>query len=262
MIIHPNRFRRLNTALITQMLGHKAAQAAFPAPLARWLMTENSGSTFADSSGNGYTMTLGSGASLGGNTGTLPGYPGVNAPIWNTSIRNAALSGYVSALDFGATKPFTVSSWIYPLGSNGCVIGNYDSTQSYVGWSMRTDYPSTHLGLATNTSNGQALIVYANASIAASVTSFLCATFDGSGLAAGVKLYINGVPQTTSVTSDNITTSAASTSPVTLATVPNQPFVSNMSGYQSDTILFGSVLTAAQIAELFVHGPTAALPAH
>lgn len=79
--------------------------------LVRWRMNENTGTTVADSSGNGHTLTL------------------FNTPLWTNGINGSAVlfdgvNQYGSCAGFGSTQlgtAFTVSSWVKAIGVNSSV---------------------------------------------------------------------------------------------------------------------------------------------
>jgi len=258
MIIHQNKYRRMNPALIQQVIGYKKSgpNPTPPAPLAWWEL--NGAGSVTDLSGNGYNLT-GNGSSSGT-------FPGTSAPaaVYNLSLRMYQVSqGQVTALDFGASpQPFSVSSWINS-GTDGCVVNNLDSNANYQGWTMYYGiYPVSHeMTLQLNSNSGKggsgSITVRTNTggSLAYNESWHLALTYDGSNHAAGVKLYINGALAPMTVFSDNLVGSASGDQPVSLGAIANNQYTFALTNYQSDTRLWNVALNSAQIATLYTAGP-------
>jgi hypothetical protein len=256
MIVYPNKFRKLSTALFKQILGSGRGHItpAFPSPV-MWYKLYDAGTTFADFSGNGYTMI-----NPGSNTqAAFPGWTGIYGTQWNSSSRNANLASYVPALDFGAAQPWTASAWVN-ISQGGVVIGNLDTTNGYQGWMFyASGYPTQNeisaqvVGLAGATS----ITVTSNTggSLTFSSTHFVTVTYDGSEHAAGVKLYIDGAQVATIATTDTLTPPSESTAPIGIGSLTNSPFNEGMQGDECDIRVWKSVLTSTQITDLFTWGP-------
>jgi hypothetical protein len=160
-----------------------------------WNFDEGTGTTAYDSSGNN-------------NVGTL-----VNGPTWVDGKYGKALSfdgvnDYVAvphsnSLDFERTDSFTISSWITvdSLSDYRNIIGKNDN--AYRGWNLvllsssDASRPNSVCLVLTNTNIYDDLLACSPAnSISAGNTYHIAATYNGSSDVSGVKIYINGVPQT------------------------------------------------------------------
>jgi len=160
-----------------------------------WKFDEGTGTTAHDSSGNG-------------NNGTL-----INGPQWVDGKYGKALSfdgvnDYVAvphsnSLDFERTDSFTISSWITvdSLSDYRNIIGKNDN--AYRGWNLillsssDASRPNSVCLVLTNTNIYNDLLACSPAnSISAGNTYHIAATYNGSSDVSGVKIYINGVPQT------------------------------------------------------------------
>jgi hypothetical protein len=254
MIVHPNKYRKLNPALIRQIIG-KGVAAASTTLVAWWKMNEGSGNYLYDYSGNSYTLFNSSGNN---DWSTLPGFA-VPAVLWNPGGRNCSvLAGYVAALNFGTSTAWSAMGWVnYSQG--GPVVNNLNSNTNYSGWTLYASYYPTQneISAQINAADGSSITVSSNTggSFALNTTYHVAATYDGSGHGAGVKLYINGASVPVTITSDTLDEAASSTEPVTLATVASDQYA-GAEGYQADTRIYTGVLTPAQIFTIHATGPS------
>ncbi len=164
-----------------------------------WRMDEVSGTTFADSKG-AHNAAINGGVTLGVSSTYLSGDASTAATFNGTS--GYASIGDVSALDFTRTSPFTISAivkpnvtrsggatdyWIYTKQNpsapfNGLMFGlRWDGTKTGLFGIFVADYPT------------QAIRLLSSYDLANGTTYLVTMTYDGSGTAAGMKLYVNGV---------------------------------------------------------------------
>jgi hypothetical protein len=111
-----------------------------------------------------------------------------------------------SAGDFEKDKAFSFGAWVKltKRAQFGAVLARMDDRNGgYRGWDLwlENNRVGTHL---IHTWKEDALKVLANMPLALGVWSHLFVTYDGSGKAKGVKIYINGQPQETTVEADNL----------------------------------------------------------
>ncbi len=164
--------------------------------LGHWKLDEGSGTTASDSSGNGYHGTL------------------VNGPSWVDGRFEKALSfdgvdDYVDGgqvLDFERTDPFSVSVWFKKSQSGHFdgLVSRMDATgPNYRGWllSIPGDDIVRFQLRSTETS---AMQVSTTQTVPVGVWTHITVTYDGSSLASGVEIYINGVKQGLTVEQDNL----------------------------------------------------------
>jgi hypothetical protein len=258
VIVHPNKYRKLNPALIRQIIG-KGVVAASTTLVAWWKMNEGSGYTLGDSSGNSNPMTLAGNA----NWQTLPApYSTIQSVRWDNGVRNAALTSGTSAalLNFSRTQAWSASAWLCSITNPGYgfIIGNLDSTNNYSGWALY--YANGELLvqiLHDNSTNYIAVTSSTGGSIVTGGTTVfhLAATYNGSSTAAGVKIYINGVAVTTVVGTDGLTGAVTSTQPTGMGTVPNQQYQYGLNALETDVRLYTGVLSSAQVSTLYSTGP-------
>jgi hypothetical protein len=147
--------------------------------LGLWHLDEGSGTTSADSSGNGNTATL------------------TNSPTWTTGYSGYALSGngsssYVSAnlgTWFGGNNTLTASAWVYATSTTNGPLFGVSSLPVGGTWNM------PFLSIAGATAYGWLWQVNSNNALSATVGlnawHFLAITYDPSG-AGTEKFYVDG----------------------------------------------------------------------
>lgn len=110
-----------------------------------------------------------------------------------------------SGLDFEYTDKFSYGAWVYPTGNEAMtVISRMDDTAKVRGWDLFLGdrRPFVHL---ISEWEQNAIRVNAKSQIELNKWTHLFVTYDGSGKAKGVKLYINGKPAELDITHDKLT---------------------------------------------------------
>ncbi|MBA4066113.1 MAG: hypothetical protein C0501_20825 [Isosphaera sp.] len=107
--------------------------------------------------------------------------------------------------DFDRTQPFAVSFWVNPggRGKTGAVVARMDEGNGFRGWDvwLQNDRVGTHL---VNTYPQDALKVVAKAPLPANKWTHVVVAHDGSGKAAGTRVYYDGEPQPVDVETDTL----------------------------------------------------------
>jgi mono/diheme cytochrome c family protein len=110
--------------------------------------------------------------------------------------------------NFEKDQPFSFGAWIRPTkkGLTGSAIARMDDREGFRGWDLwiENNRPGTHL---INTWPSDALKVVTSTELLEGRWSHVFITYDGSGRAAGVKIYIDGAPQPTTATTDKLNSS-------------------------------------------------------
>jgi hypothetical protein len=124
-----------------------------------------------------------------------------NAPgpgAWPVSRFESAEAG-----DFEKDQPFSYGAWIKlpRRGMTGAVLARMDTSGGHRGWDiwLEGNRVATHI---LHHWPHDALKVVTRAEVPANAWTHVLATYDGSGKAAGVKIYIDGQPQSTEVAVD------------------------------------------------------------
>lgn len=167
---------------------------------------ENTGTSASDLSGNSNTGTLTGGATWGsGKLGTAVSLDGSDDYV---NVANE------SHFDFERTQAFSMGAWVNRSSSSSYdeVIAKMDTTANgNRGYRLLIEPSSGFLYAAnsvivdiTSTISTNWIRVNTSTGIPASSWTHVEATYDGSGSASGVKIYINGVQQSTTVQANNL----------------------------------------------------------
>jgi len=155
-----------------------------------WAMNDGTGTTFVDSIAAN-NLTAG-GITWSGGIPTFSGAGGVSGAY--TTTQPAPLNN--------STTPFTISAWVNLASTTGAyLLANTFEASS--GYEFRIASSAFYLLIFS----GGTPVTYVHGPITlltAGVRGNLIATYDGSGTAAGIKLYINGTQLSTTVGADTM----------------------------------------------------------
>jgi len=167
----------------------------FPAPVAAYGFSEGSGTTTADASGNGHTLTLnGTSWEPNGHTGSA---------LTNTTTAQGATSFFTNP-----TAAITLMAWVKPLdlttNTTHYALGFLDAGGStYVGiFTQRQDFGSNHNVLQCDLKLNGTLNEYAGPALTVGTWVHLAMTYNGST----VVVYKDGVAVNTTPATGAITT--------------------------------------------------------
>ena len=223
-----------------------SAAATVPTPAGWWQFNEGSGTTTADSSGNGHTGTLGSGA-----TWAAPGVGAHSIATNGTAAGNVTVSGPV----VNTSASYTVSAWVNLTSTGG---GN----QTFVGINgLASPTGTTISGFYLQYQGGSdnfAFTLRASDATGSAITQAVSSTLANAGTwyhlvgvynlaAQTIALYVNGALQATTA----FTTPWQATGNTTIGQgMYGGGAVDFVSGKIDDVALYSSALTAPQIATL------------
>jgi hypothetical protein len=106
--------------------------------------------------------------------------------------------------DFGQRQSFTAAAWAkIPVRTTGAVVARMDEKDNYRGWDLwiENDRLASHI---IHRWQENAIKVVSTKTLDPKQWHHLCVTYDGTGKAAGVKLYVDGEPQPTKVDQDSL----------------------------------------------------------
>jgi hypothetical protein len=126
--------------------------------------------------------------------------------------------------DEDGSKPFSVATWMRPhLRPNepkdpnlpdGVILSRADANQDGRGWQLISDKGKLKFVLAHKLPDEAIEVETPDKVLAVGQWSHLIATYDGSGKAAGVSLYVDGVPQFLTVLRDGLKETASTIAPL------------------------------------------------
>jgi hypothetical protein len=164
----------------------------------------------------------------------------------------ANMGGASSVLNFERTDPFSISAWVklgvvddeYPI------IGKWeDFGPNYAGWMFGTE-DATHWLLFLR--NGGTNIMHVSFPRTDSTAwTHVVVTYDGSSAGAGVKGYVNGAPETTTIESDGLTQTTKTAQPITIGGGTQGSIID---GKIDEVRVYNRVLSAAEVRQLYLLG--------
>jgi hypothetical protein len=115
-----------------------------------------------------------------------------------------AIAELADAGDFDLKQPFTVAVWAkFPKGSNGAIVSRMDDKADFRGWDLWLDADRVGAHIVSKWDK-DAIRVLADKPVDTSKWHHVCLTYDGTGKAAGVKVYVDGAPQKTTASHDTL----------------------------------------------------------
>jgi hypothetical protein len=237
-------------------------------PVGHWKFDEGHGDYAYDASGNGNTGTVVIGTG-GGNTTTSTAWSDGAAGKINGSLDfdgtdDRVLVRNESNFDFEYNQSFSGCAWVKPddlSATENFVISKLLESSPYTGWefSLYDGTASTGLQLYLINSYVGGVGTYistfsASHIITQSVWQHICFTYSGSGTAAGVKFYLNGVEQKKGSPASAEDALGSNT------ILNNQPVTIGMRGVSAlhryegaidDVRVYGYMLNASQIKQVY-----------
>lgn len=169
--------------------------------------------------------------------------------------------GNPASLNFNYNTPFTLNAWVYvnaattmgqaTIMAKEAAAPTY--TGYYFGWTSLGVNGALSVALLDN-SPSTLIDVYTSVAMPPTMTwQMLTATYDGSGKAAGISIYMNGVPQTIVTVYDSLNNnSIQTTAHFTIGGTPTTSRYSNI--YIDEVSVWGTVLAPPQIVTLYNGG--------
>jgi hypothetical protein len=219
-----------------------------PDPLARWPLDEGTGTTSADTAGNGYAMSL---TNMGWSA-----LGGVKTTGAATSFMEPSKS--FAFLDL-ANATFTVAMWINPGADSGTLL-HYSAQSDGGGWcTPLLGFDGSGKLVAQVLSSGSTFTSVTDTTALASAWTHVAMTFTPSG---SLVLYVGGVPVATTATSTRLVSGTGSVyltfggensagSGCSKGTLTGGPF----GGTFDDVAVYDVALNAAQVAVLAASRP-------
>ena len=148
-------------------------------------------------------------------------------------------NGFVEVKGFGDfewNKPFSYGCWVKAPNGNysGCVFGKMDEGNSFRGYDLwlQGGLPGAHI---VSKWQENAVKVVGTKKVAGKQWQHIFTTYDGSGSAAGTKIYLNGEPLQKKVEADGLNASIVTKKPLRLGRRFNSSFAN---GLEMDDIRF------------------------
>ncbi|MBC7817684.1 MAG: DUF1549 domain-containing protein, partial [Planctomycetaceae bacterium] len=151
--------------------------------------------------------------------------------------------------DFEKDQGFTASAWVKVTKRNqtGAILARMDGGSAYRGWDLwlQADKPGMHIINAWQT---DALKVVGKTPLQPNQWSHVCVTYDGSGKAAGVRVFVNGVQQAVDVEADQLKSTIRTNVPLTIGQRSKSERLQNV--VLQDARVYGRALANSEIEQL------------
>ena len=216
-----------------------------------WAMNDGgSSTTFADSCGTSNTETKQAGTFTWATNSPLPGS---TATFSSTAYATGANQ---TQTNFDGTTAFSFSTWVKfsDLSTFRTVLSTLDPAASFKGWELGTNTAPVQFNVwLANAIGSNALETLGSTVLATNTLYYVVFTYDGSRTAAGAKLYVNGVLETSTHPATNLTASIANTKSVAIGARPDgsTPFGGGIIAY---TRIYNRVLSSTDVANYYAAG--------
>ncbi len=159
---------------------------------------------------------------------------------------------------FSFYEPFTLAAWIYPTAPDGTIVARSESDSEEKGYGMRLQDGKVQVNLVTRWLD-DALRVETEAPLALERWHHVLFTYDGSRLAEGTRIYVNGESQKLQVQLDELNQPFGVTAPLRIGAgaTPENRF----QGYLDDVRIYDTVLPPGRVAVAATAEPVSALAA-
>ncbi len=154
--------------------------------------------------------------------------------------------------DFEKDQPFSCGAWVKidKINQYSAIVARMDDTdaKTYRGWDLWIENGKLSVHLVHHWTNKDALQVIVKNPIKANEWHHMMMTYDGSGKAAGCKLFVDGAEQQTDVAVDGLKNTCRTSTPLALARRRvSFPLVDST---LQDVRIYNRVVTPAEISQL------------
>jgi hypothetical protein len=161
-------------------------------------------SALLDQSSNAYTLgQTASGSQLLYTASAQNGLPGLSNDTYGTTLRDLKSAAYLPAVGYEYNQPFSISfAFVYGGGvrnSYNYLFGHYETATGAAGYRGiivsigSSSGVANTIGIRLQNTTAAAIQVSGSTVLVAGKCYCCTITYDGSGLAAGLKLYVNGI---------------------------------------------------------------------
>jgi hypothetical protein len=211
---------------------------------AHWMLNESSGTNVPDSSGNGRNGTT------------------INSPLWVAGKLNNCLqfsgSNYVNCGDianFERTDSFSAELWFKrPILTMiaEALIGRASGTLKFNGWNIRIDSGDIAVFLISDFGMNNYIYVRKAANYYDGNWHHLVVTYNGSNVAAGIKVYFDNSELTMTVIRNTLTASILNTAICSIASMGGT--LIKYTGYIDEAVIYNKVLSPAEVSYRYNSG--------
>ena len=234
------------------------ADSAAPAVVA-WIQTDAKTQSQAPSLATGlvahYALDETGGMQVRDLTGKQPSGTVHGKATWASGKIGGALkldgTTYVdlgSDLAFERTDSFSYGAWVYPTSNDAMtVVSRMDDGADFRGWDMYLGDGKVYVHLIHKWEEN-AIRVNTKMPIALNRWTHLFATYDGSGKAKGITIYVDGKPADLDITHDKLTGTIRTDKP---ALIGRRTMSAPFQGMLDEVRIYGRAVSGAEVAQLY-----------
>ncbi|MEM7454912.1 MAG: DUF1553 domain-containing protein [Planctomycetota bacterium] len=158
--------------------------------------------------------------------------------------------------NFARDQPYSVGCWVKCTSKrSGAIIGRMDNENGYRGWDVwQNDGEFAAHIIDKWTENGIKVITKGNR-VTPGKWQHVMVTWDGSGSASGMKIYVDGIAAELRVDRDTLKEDADTQTDTPLRIGRRSTGQYPLEGYVQDFVLYGRTLDAVEIANIAQSGP-------
>ncbi len=152
--------------------------------------------------------------------------------------------------DFDRDQAFAVSAWVNPTRRNlrGALVARMDPSKAHRGWDLWAEGDRVGMHIVHDWNGQNALKVVAKNQLPLNKWTHVTAVYDGTGKAAGVRVYYDGEPQPVQVDVDGLKDTIRTSVPLSVGQRHNADRVQNVA--LQDVRIYAGSLTAAEAGGL------------
>jgi len=230
-----------DTSLI-KVVGGKASLVDQMIPYVWYHLNESAGSVATDASGNGRNGTLMNME----DADWVTGMPNLHNCLTFDGVNEYVKCGNIA--NFNRFDMFSAECWFKTSKVGGqSLISKCETAGTYRGWELSINYPAARnilFMLCNSQGPSNYICVKSNTLYTYGIWNHVVVTYNGSGLASGVHIYLNGVDTPLTVLADTLTDTTQTTLELNIASRQGTNlFLGNI----DEPIVYTSVLTLAQV---------------
>ncbi len=181
-------------------------------------------------------------------------YRGKGAPAWTDGPSGTALrldghgDSFVDAgqaVSFERTDPFSFGAWVRPRG-DGAVLSKMDEAAAYRGLDILLTEGKVAFHLVHSWPDNALKVMTKNA-LPKGEWAHVFVTYDGSGKAAGVRVYVDGRPADVEIKNDNLRDTVLTGQPLRLG---KRSTAAALDGDLADVRVYRCTLSAGEVADV------------
>lgn len=172
------------------------------------------------------------------------------------NLLSAQLDGVDENIDLGdnfnfeRNEPFSLVTWMKTLAAGGVMLSRRGAGPAFQGWSMNNVGGKVSFDLFSNNVGGNSIVVRTDeATFNNGVWYNIIGTYDGSSLASGVKIYVDGVNKAVTASNDNLTASiqAAVNAKIGSDADGSDPW----NGKLDEPAIYNKELSSAEVSDIY-----------